>query len=185
MVTHQKPSLNCLEHAAFQVDSHDGLVDESQSIAHRHGLPQPVAPAHGVLLESVKLALVHWHHPMKRCLQQHTYLSTFDSAHSTQHIQSTALDSAHSTQHSQLSTFHPAQSTQHIPPSTFNPGHSTQHIRLSTVNSAHLTQHSRLSTTDSCTKSLVRCRVSNCPRQTGKTLSKAACNSTNDPMCLT
>ena len=62
--THQKPGFNCLEHMTLQVHPNNSLIAERQAIAHGHSLPQPVVPAHGVLLKGVKLPFVHWQHPM-------------------------------------------------------------------------------------------------------------------------
>ena len=58
MAGYQEASLHCLEHAALHIQPHHHLVDPGQTIADRHGLLQPVAPPHAILLQGVKLALL-------------------------------------------------------------------------------------------------------------------------------
>ena len=60
MAGYQEASFHCLEHAALHIHPHHRLVDPGQAITNRHGLLQPVAPPHAILLQGVELALLDW-----------------------------------------------------------------------------------------------------------------------------
>lgn len=71
-LAHQEACLHCFEHGLLHIHTNNSLVDVSQPIAHRQGLSQPVAPSHGILLQGLKAAVVHWHNPMELRLQPPT-----------------------------------------------------------------------------------------------------------------
>ena len=62
---YQEARLHCFEHGLLHVNTDHSLVNVSQPIAHRQGLPQSVAPSHGILLQGLKAASVHRHNPME------------------------------------------------------------------------------------------------------------------------